>query len=301
MATPAIPSIDLSDYFERGNKAAVAHAMARACEDIGFLTIVNHGVPAELIRELSTRTFEFFDQPPADKMSIAAKAGFGYIRVGGEQLGATLDLASVDYKESLNLKRPMDEASWPTNPAMRHACARYLDEMVALAGRLMRVFASALNLPEAWFADKTDHASAILRLLNYPPAREIAPGATWAAEHTDYGILTILWSPESAGLQAKARSGEWVDVHASPDAFIINIGDLLMNWTNDRWVSTLHRVVPTVRDIGRRRQSIPFFYNPNPDALIECLPGCSDAAHPPRYAPILAREHLQMKIDKALK
>jgi isopenicillin N synthase-like dioxygenase len=141
----------------------------------------------------------------------------------------------------------------------------------------------------------------VLRLLNYPPLPVLKPGMTWAGEHTDYGILTILWSPNSGGLQAKNRAGRWLDVDAAPDTFVINIGDLMMNWTNDRWVSTLHRVVPTSGDTTRRRQSIPFFYNPNPDALIECLPTCTDAQHPPKYVPILARDHLQMKIDKAVK
>ncbi len=301
MTERGIPSIDLAAFFEHGQRDAVAIAVARACEEIGFFTIRQHGVPAALIRDVSTRTFAFFDQPAENKLGIAAHEGFGYMRVGDEKLGATLDNAQVDYKESLNLRLPPDDASWPADVATRAAFAEYTTEMYALAGRLMQVFARALRLPDGWFADKIDHASAILRLLNYPPAREIKPGATWAAEHTDYGILTVLWSPESAGLQAKTRAGRWVDVHAAPDEFVINIGDLLMNWTNDRWISTLHRVVPTPADVGRRRQSIPFFYNPNPDALIECLPGCSDAAHPPKYAPIVANDHLMMKINKALR
>jgi isopenicillin N synthase-like dioxygenase len=138
----------------------------------------------------------------------------------------------------------------------------------------------------------------VLRLINYPPVGEAQPGQMGAGEHTDYGTLTILWSPESRGLQVRTRSGEWLDVDASPHSFIINLGDLMANWTNDRWISTLHRVTPRVNQ--GRRQSIAFFHNPNPDALIECLPGCCDAAHPAKYAPILAGEHLRMKMEKAL-
>jgi isopenicillin N synthase-like dioxygenase len=163
---------------------------------------------------------------------------------------------------------------------------------------LLHLFALALDIREDFFDDKVDRPNAVLRLINYPPVGEAQPGQMGAGEHTDYGTLTILWSPESRGLQVRTRSGEWLDVEASPESFIINIGDLMSNWTNDRWISTLHRVTPRVN--AGRRQSIAFFHNPNPDALIECLPGCCDDAHPARYAPILAGEHLRMKVERAL-
>ena len=100
-------------------------------------------------------------------------------------------------------------------------------------------------------------------------------------------------------MQAQSRQREWVDVISPKDQFIINIGDLMMNWTNDKWVSTLHRVVPHPETSGTRRMSIPFFHNPNPDAMIECIPGCSDGEKP-KYKPMLAKTHLEMKVSKAL-
>ena len=115
-----------------------------------------------------------------------------------------------------------------------------------------------------------------------------------------YVTLTILWSSDSRGLQARSRNGEWIDVIAPPDQFIINIGDLMMNWTNDKWVSTLHRVVPHPETKGQRRMSIPFFHNPNPDAIVECIASCQDEANPPKYKPMLAKTHLEMKVSKAL-
>ena len=128
------------------------------------------------------------------------------------------------------------------------------------------------------------------------------------AAHTDYGTLTILWSPDSRGLQAQdARTQDWIEVIAPCDQFIINIGDLMMNWTNDRWRSTVHRVLVHPATRGQRRMSIPFFHNPNPEAMIACLPGCchdstttNQHKPPPKYAPILAKAHLEMKVSKAL-
>ena len=127
-----------------------------------------------------------------------------------------------------------------------------------------------------------------------------AADQTRAGAHTDYGTLTILWSPDSRGLQAQNRQGEWVDVIAPAEHFIINIGDLMMNWTNDRWISTLHRVVPRADTIGRRRQSMAFFHSPNPSATIACIDTCHDADNPAKYEPILAKTHLEMRIAKSL-
>jgi isopenicillin N synthase-like dioxygenase len=296
-----IPSIDISCFLNGTDKYGIANQLARACEDIGFFTITGHGVSDTFLQNVSDCAFAFFDQPHAIKDKLIAPGGMGYMRVGGEALAATIDGTIHDYKESLNLALPPVDTQWPQETLWSNTFLAYFNAMYALSANLMRIFAMALQLDENWFNDKIDHASAILRLLNYPPMPEIKPGTTWAGAHTDYGILTILWSPNSSGLQAQMRTGEWVDVRASRNAFIINIGDLMMNWTNDRWVSNLHRVVPSENDLNRRRQSIPFFYNPNPDALIECLPTCKSIDHPPKYQPILARDHLQMKISKAVK
>jgi isopenicillin N synthase-like dioxygenase len=175
----------------------------------------------------------------------------------------------------LNLALPVDLAAWPARPVgLTAACRSYIQALTDLAATLMAIFAQALDLPIDYFGPKIDQARTVLRLLNYPPVSAAKPGQMRAAAHTDYGTLTILWSEDSRGLQARNRQGGWVDVAAAPDAFIINIGDLMMNWTNDRWISTLHRVIP--------------------------LPGCCDDAHPPKYAPIPARDHLNRKIAKAL-
>ena len=237
---------------------------------------------------------------------------------GTENVAATLKQDSLvqDYKESLNLTLPVRDVVWPSNDELRELCSTYYCQVETLSSQLMRLFALALNLDECFFDDKVDKPYTTLRLLNYPEfesektdtASDVV--TTRNAEHTDYGTLTILWSSDSRGLQALSRQGEWIDVVApivdvSNDdgddvVFIINIGDLMMNWTNDRWVSTLHRVVAHPETQGRRRSSMPFFHNPNPDAVIECIPSCLREGENPKYAPMFAKTHLEEKVSKAL-
>jgi len=302
MDSRQIPLINLAPYFSglMENKQQVAREIRQACEDIGFFTVSGHGVPLELVRSTNAAARAFFDLPLDEKTKVLAKPAFGYMPMEAENLSASLGAkAHSDLKETLNLKLPVEAVSWPSHPPeLTPTCQQYFSAMLELAGAILHLFALALDVPETFFDDKVDRPNAVLRLINYPPVGAAQPGQMGAGEHTDYGTITILWSEDSRGLQVRTRDGAWLDVAASPEAFIINIGDLMSNWTNDRWISTLHRVTPRVN--AARRQSIAFFHNPNPDAVIECIPGCCDDAHPARYAPILAGEHLRMKAEKAL-
>lgn len=309
--TPStIPVIDISPYLDGSNPQTVAAQIGRACQDIGFFMIKGHGIPLSLLRKVQEEATSFFDLPLEIKEKTTAPFGLGYMGQGTENVAATLKEKSTvkDYKESLNVNLPVRENVWPLDrPSLNETCREYYNRVEQLSGQLMRLFALALNLEETFFDDKVDRAFTVLRLLNYPaqadatlPSPEQMETMTRNAEHTDYGTLTILWSPDSRGLQAKSRQNQWIDVIAPSDHFIINIGDLMSNWTNDKWVSTLHRVVPHPETLGQRRMSFPFFHNPNPDALIECIPGCYDEGNPPKYQPIVAKEHLEMKVSKAL-
>ena len=300
-----IPTINIAPFYTGSDEAkqAVASQIGQACQEIGFFTISGHPVSQSLLTELSQAAYAFFDLPLAEKNVVQKRTtGKGYMGLGIEHLAASLDKAAIsDYKESLNLGLPVDPESWPKNPPqLRTACETYIKTLQKLATDLVELFALALDTPFSTFADKIDRPKMGLRLLDYPPMENPQPGQTRAGEHTDYGILTILWSENSRGLQAQNRAGEWVDVVAAPDEFIINIGDLMMNWTNDRWVSTLHRVVPPVEDLTNRRQSIPFFFNPNPDAIIECLDSCCSPTNPAKYPPVLASKHHNLKKGKSL-
>jgi isopenicillin N synthase-like dioxygenase len=287
-------------------KRAVAEAVGRACEDIGFLTIVGHGVSSELIQHTSTMARQFFDLPTEEKLKLKLlPSGVGYSPVAGENLAASLGQAApADLKESLNLGAQMEQNLWPVSPPdLKLTFTGYFQAMAALAANLMRLFALALDLPEDFFADKIDRHASFLRVINYPPPEvEPLPGQLRAGAHSDYGSLTILRSENApGGLQVRTRGGEWIEVQAAPDSFVVNLGDMMMRWTNDRWVSTLHRVVNPPHEAWQRsrRQSLVFFHNPNPEAIITCLPGCCGPDRPAKYPPITAGEFLWMKANKA--
>jgi len=310
-AAPSIPVIYIAPYLDGSNPKGVADQVGKACESIGFFMIKNHGIPLTLLEKVQTQSTSFFDLPLPNKEKCSAPFGLGYMGQGTENVAATLKEQSTiqDQKESLNLNLPVRDEVWPSEPQhLTAACEEYYAKVSKLSNQLMRLFALALNVEETFFDDKVDRAFTCLRLLNYPsqpnaclpddPAK--MDQMTRNAEHTDYGTLTILWSPDSRGLQAKSRDDEWIDVVAPLDHFIINIGDLMMNWTNDKWISTLHRVVPHPDTLGQRRMSIPFFHNPNPDAVVECIPGCWSEDNPKKYDSILAKTHMEMKVSRAL-
>jgi isopenicillin N synthase-like dioxygenase len=169
---------------------------------------------------------------------------------------------------------------------------RYYVAMEQLAGKLMEIFALALELPRDWFASRIDRHISALRILSYPEqTAEPIPGQLRAGAHSDYGTLTILYSENvAAGLQVHNKRGVWVDVQAPAGSFVINIGDLMMRWTNDRWISTLHRVInpPRERAGADRRLSIAFFHHPNYDADVRCIETCLRLGEQPMYAPVNA-------------
>lgn len=317
----ALPVVDLEPFIDgsEADKQKVARQVGDACEHIGFLTIVGHHVPDDVIGDCASTAREFFDLDPEVKQRVAQPSPEhvrGYSAVGAEGLSYSLDEASPgDLKESFSIGPPdvpddpyytCAEAGphfapnlWPDRPRdMRPSWERYFDAMTDLAAVLMRVFAVALELPERFFDDKIDRHISMLRVLNYPDQAEPpVEGQLRAGAHSDYGSLTILRQDDApGGLQVRDASGEWSDVPPLEGAFVVNIGDLMMQWTNDRWISTLHRVVNPPVDLARssRRQSIVFFHQPNYDAVVASL----DPHEPARYAPVTSGDHLLAKFVK---
>jgi isopenicillin N synthase-like dioxygenase len=320
-----IPLIDIAPFRRGGTRErpAVAEAIGRACEDIGFFTVVGHGVSSVLVSRMHEVSRAFFDLPLGAKASArCADPSRGYRPFGDESLSGSLGNATPpDLKETLDagpVDVPDDEYHrgpegapyfvpnvWPADPLeLRAVWTEYYRRMSALAADLMRIFAVALELPEDFFADKIDRHITRLRAINYPePSTTPRRGQLRSGAHSDYGSLTIL-SIEDApgGLQAMSRAGGWVDVQPVPESFVVNLGDLMAYWTNDRWVSTLHRVVnpPVDRVLGSRRQSIVFFHQPNFDAVIECLPTCQGPGWPARYPPITSGDHRRQKFARTV-
>jgi isopenicillin N synthase-like dioxygenase len=204
--------------------------------------------------------------------------------------------AHADRKEAFNLiwtdGRTRPDNVWPPLVGFQADVQRYFDAVLDLGRRLHVCFALDLGLAPDHFDDKLDCPMATLRLLHYPPAPPDAPAlAPAAGVHTDYGNVTILATDGVAGLQLRRRDGAWLDVPGPPGAFICNIGDCLMRWTNDVYVSTPHRV----RAPPTRRYSIAVFVDPNPQAWVSAVASCVADGETPRYPPIQAQEHLRQR------
>lgn len=306
--TATIPVIDLSPALagDRQGRLDVAEQIDSACTRVGFFTIRGHGIPLPVIDRLRDHASEFFNLPLEEKLRAQpedASVPRGYRAVGFEALsyGNTIE-TPPDLKEYYHFGRPdwPDEPyytceqgqrffvpnRWPARPeGFAQAAADYYLRLEALAETLMELTALALGLDEHFFADKIDRHITAMRINFYPPQKEAPrPGQLRAGEHTDYGLLTILnGENKPGGLQVQVRDGQWIPVETAPDTFVVNIGDLLMRWTNDRWVSNVHRVVnPPASDAAlAQRISMGFFHHPNYDALIESVAPPGRAKYPP--------------------
>lgn len=305
-----IPIIDVSplasgdpDGLER-----VAAEIGKACREIGFFYVANHSVPAELMQGAFDASAAFFAQDEATKREVTydAKTNRGYVPMKGEALDPT---KPADLKEAYNigLELPDDDPDivagvlfraanqWPGMAGFRDTMLAYFGACHDLGRALHRAFATDLGIDADFFDDKLDRPMAILRLLHYPAApAESEAGQLGAGEHTDYGCVTLLATDGVAGLEVRNRAGEWLQAPHVPGTFVCNIGDCLMRWTNDIYLSTPHRVVSPA---GRERFSIAFFLDPNPEAEVACLPGCATPQRPAKYEPIRGDEFLLSRLS----
>ena len=212
----SVPVIDLS-----GSPAVAAAEIGTACEEIGFLTVVGHGVPEELVTAAAEAGRTFFDRPDTEKRAFAAgdpRPGLpAYRPLRSESLAASLGRTTPgDLNESLDWGPAVPGYGWP--PGTREPFEAYFESVAGLGERLRRLFALALGLPEDWFEEAFEGHSSSMRVINYPaPEGEVEPGQLRAGAHTDYGCMTILRTEDApGGLQVQTRAGEWLDVHPAP-------------------------------------------------------------------------------------
>ena len=315
----SVPLIDVSPLLEPGLSdaaKAAAKQLGEACERIGFFAVTGHGIPRQAIAELSRQAYAFFDLPFDEKMGIKRpkpEQNRGYIATGDETLArlggretppdikelfaiGPPDVPMDAYHTAANAYPSFAANLWPKRPSgLQPATKAYWVLVQRLAGGIAKGFALALDLPPDYFASRIDRNTSQLRMMHYPvPTQPPEPGQLRAGEHTDLGMMTILTADnDRGGLQVKRRDGDWADVPLFDDAFTVNIGDLMMRWSNDRWVSTPHRVVnpPEATAESSRRLSIGYFFIPNYDTMIECLPNCRSAGEEPKYEPVTVNEY----------
>ena len=289
-----IPIIDIGPLVSNSPDAgAVAATIGRACRETGFFYVVGHGVAPETVETVFAMSRAFFAQPLAAKQKAAfsgPSGNRGWIKLGNEVLDPG---KPHDLKEAFNIGLELAarrsrggggtgrSAASIAGPTFRDSAPRRspISTPAGASGArctapsrstsASRPISSRASSPGRWRP---------LRMLHYPPApAEVLAGQLGAGEHTDYGNVTLLATDEVAGLMVRHRSGEWIAAPSVPNAFVCNIGDCLMRWTNDIYVSTPHKVVSPP---GRHRYSIAFFLDPNPEAIVECLPTCIEPGRP---------------------
>jgi isopenicillin N synthase-like dioxygenase len=324
MSPPAIPVIDIAPVRagDHGALRTVAAAIDRASREIGFFGVVGHGIPEAAFDACYDGALAFFDLPLEEKLRVkrpSPEESRGYNAVGAETLAYSLAATGLpDLKETFAIG-PVDPVDarfsgaaayphytpsvWPQRPVgLRPAWETYYRHARRLADEILAIFAIALDLPADWFADKTDNCYSMMRAQYYPGVDAAPePGRLRAGAHTDYGALTVLRGDDApGGLEVQRADGAWTGVTFPPGGYLVNLGDQLAMWSNDRWRSTLHRVVvPPTEALGTRRLSIGFFHMPNADAVIECLPNCSGPGNPPKYRPVTSGEHKRGKFARA--
>ena len=323
-AQPLVPIVDVSAWggADGATNDEIAAAVDDACRTVGFMQIVGHGIPTAVIDGLAGAVDWFFALPIDEKrrsMSPRPSINRGYTPPRSERLSYSLGVVSPDdLFEAFNVGADVVDRDdpfyandphgffaanvWPPSPAaMRPAVVAYFDEARRVALELTDVFAVALGLTEHWFRPFVDRSTVTMRVIHYerrPDDPPPAPEQMRMGAHTDYGIVTVLHADPVPGLQIVGPDGGWHDVVPLPGALLVNLGDLTAQWTNDRWRSTLHRVVPPPADAsgGVLRRSVAFFFDGNYDAVVSCLPTCVSDAQPAKYAPVVAGEHLMEKV-----
>ena len=302
MIADAIPLIDVTGHLA-GDAEASRRAAAQlrwAFENVGFYYLVGHGVPQPLIDRTYAAAARFHTQSVAKKLALKVNEhNIGYVPIS-EVLA--LQAASQGRKPSQNeayfLRRersPDDPAvianrrfhglnQWPDDlPGFRETALEYMRTLEALCRRLVPLYALALDLPAEFFDECFAEPHMILRISRYPVIDGEDEALASLVPHTDSGFMTLLPPNPVPGLSIELPSGRWIDAPGIDGAYVVNGGDILHRWSNERFLSTPHRV----RNVsGQVRYAIPFFCDPDHDTIIECLPSCRSAGSPAKYPPI---------------
>ncbi|MDB5829248.1 MAG: isopenicillin synthase family oxygenase [Variovorax sp.] len=315
----SIPLIDLGGRLDPLHSSAPATAakLHEALSSIGFAYIGGHTVSPAARSAAFAASRSFHAAPLEQKQSLKINAAHrGYMGMATSTI-VTSSVARVtrpNMSESLMLMHelPPDDPGllaglpmqgpnqWPEwLPGFRPAMEQYVREVDALARHIVRLIAISMGMEATALDHYFERPTTFLRALHYPPQPQSQPQSgddqMGSAPHTDYGIITLLAQDNTGGLQVRPRGGDWIDAPPIENTFVLNVGDMLARWSNDRFVSTPHRVI---NRSGDDRYSLPYFFDPAMDARIECLPTCTDAAHPPLYPPVAYGDYLMERLDK---
>lgn len=292
MELGSIPIIDLGPYLagRPGARDRAAREVGAALENVGFFSVVGHGIDWSTVDSIYEENRRYHALDDALKLAHPMTVGsMGYIPLGGAKRG--------DRPHALNaaffMGRPGSKRNhFPDERAIRgfrETVSAYYETMASLCARLLPLYALAADMPADHFDRFFDPALATLRMTHYPPL----PAGTeqWGIDpHCDAGFMTLLPTNPVAGLQIRPEGAEWFAVEQEPESFVVNSGDTLRRWSNDRFRSTTHRAINTT---NVDRYAIPYFFDPRVDTVVECLAGCTGPDNPPRHEPIVYGDYLK--------
>ncbi|TBR42188.1 2OG-Fe(II) oxygenase [Marinomonas agarivorans] len=306
----SLPLIDYSSLVstDASIRTKEIKKLDKACREIGFVYLINHDIPTELIDSLKEAAKLYFDLPLDEKKKIDicnSPNHRGYGPIGEENLE---EGAPKDWKETFDMALNLDSAHplvakypkmygpnrYPDDSKIVDTLHQYYKSAFHVSQNFLKAMALALQLDEDFFTRNFNEHVTVLRMIHYPP-RPSKQHDNGAGAHTDYGCITLLLQDDVGGLQVKSRDGLWVDATPIEGSIVVNIGDLMQRWTNDAYVSTAHRVIAS--NVNCHRYSFPFFVEPDYETVVECVQSCQSENNPAKYERIFSGDWIQSRFD----
>lgn len=296
-STRTPPIIDITQLCSNevgDDPRACVDAMHAACLDTGFFVAVGHGLD-EVMAELFDAARSFFALPQARKERVPRADRYGFVPHSATALDATRQSDNTEYLD-MGLLDGVALPEIEDIDGFEDTVRRYQRRALEVGETVLRALAVALDVESNFFAARMAQPQCKLRFLHYPEVEPAADGTLPVPTHphTDYGAITLLATDATPGLEVKPIDTRWTPVEAPAGSLVINLGDMLARWTNDRYRSTPHRVVGPA---AGERFSIPYFINPDPSTIVECIPTCVTSDRPCCYEPVTAGEYLASRID----
>ena len=302
-STEEIPTIDISGYLsgKPGELERVAAKLREVTETIGFFYLAGHGVERSVFDDMFASAKRFFDQPLEEKKTVGRDGRIGFFELQDRERDGNQYLVqktTAPYNESfiIGRERAPDDADalagkpfckfnlWPKNlPGFRESVVDYQNRMIALGRKMLPLWARSLDLPLDFFDAMFEKPHANIRVVHYPPQKDVGTGVYGSIPHTDNCFMTLLAQANVPGLAVRMPSGHWRIADIIPGTIIVNTGNLMVRWTNARYLSTKHRVI---NKSGADRYTFPVFFGPDFETMIECLPTCQSPDNPPMFEPI---------------
>jgi len=297
LVASALPLLDVGPYLagQPGARERLGAELRWAFENVGFYYLRGHGIQQSLIDATFAQAARFHSLPEEQKLAVqinTENVGYMPMKVGQFPGRPPSRNAAFFLRRDRALEDPLVVGKrrfhglnqWPADlPGFRETALAYMQAMETLCRRLVPLYATALGLSPDAFDRAYAEPHLILRLTHYPPLPAGEAVSLSLTPHTDSGFMTLLAPNPLPGLSILLPDGRWIDAPSVADAFVVNGGDILHRWTNERFLSTPHRVINRT---NVDRYAIPFFCDPNHDTLIECLPTCRSVTQPPKYPPI---------------